>query len=57
MSPTQTRKAHQAFMHKANKEAKYFSIKCSVQLETLYTKWDKLIQILGKHFPVIEDEY
>ena len=44
---TQTKpEAYEALMCEASKEAKFISIKYSIQIDPLYSEWDKFIPTL-----------
>ena len=56
MDPTETRRAHEALICEANREASYVSTKYSIQVGPLFFEWDKSIPKLEKHFPDILDD-
>ena len=48
MDPTQNRKAHEALMYEANREAKYISNIHSVWIEPLYYEWGQIYPNIRK---------
>ena len=56
MDPIHIRRAHEALIHKVNREAICICIKYSVKIEPMYFEWDLFISSLEKNIPDILQE-